>query len=455
MLVALSGGADSVLLLKLFHQLSKDSSVQVAACHVNHNIRGELAKIDARFSEELCTSLQVSFLLKSVHVPQYAQEKGLSTEDAARTLRYQALEEAAIECGANVIATAHHADDLAETMLFRLFKGTGVSGLASIPIQRPSGKTGVTIIRPLLFTAKTEILHYLESIHQSFVNDETNTSTQYERNFIRHSIIPLIEKRYPAFRDKMADHYRIALDEEAHWAAHIMQLEPLVCKKPGYMTLSKKELANINDLSLQRRLIRHIILKMLGSCYYPPLAAINRIIQSLDEIEGNKILFKNPMLEVDSTYREICFRIPPKSFPNSLKYVTLSTGTLTHWDSYSIGYESFDPSYAAEEKAPQESTATGCFFNTTNITEILVRQRQNGDRISIGNGKTKKIKDFFIDSKFTLIQRENSVVFDSQGRGIIAVFIPDFGFRVSADFYWIKDAGQTLGTITLSMKELL
>ena len=203
---AVSGGADSTALLRCLWELRDTLHIDLRAVHVHHGIRGAEADRDAAFCAELCQSLQIPFTLCRVDAPRYAAENRLSLETAARSLRYEALMQAAPE---GSIATAHHAGDNAETMLFHLMRGTGLAGLRGIPPR--SGR----IIRPLLTAEKNEILAYLHENGQAYVEDSTNADAFSTRNRIRSTFLPLFAAENPAYLQAMTQTAEILREDEA------------------------------------------------------------------------------------------------------------------------------------------------------------------------------------------------------------------------------------------------
>ncbi|MCQ2416692.1 MAG: tRNA lysidine(34) synthetase TilS [Oscillospiraceae bacterium] len=188
--VAFSGGADSTALLLALYELREQLQIDLRAVHVHHGIRGEEADRDAAFCREFCQQRQISFRLEYVDVPAYAKEHRLSEETAARILRYQKLHLAGDD---GLIATAHHAGDNAETVLFHLMRGSGLKGLRGI--LPCSGN----LIRPMLYAEKAEILAFLEGRGQTFQEDSTNLDSVHSRNRIRQELIPLMLRENPAF----------------------------------------------------------------------------------------------------------------------------------------------------------------------------------------------------------------------------------------------------------------
>lgn len=187
--VALSGGADSVLLLHLCRLWASDSQTSVCALHVHHGIRGEEADEDENFCAALCDSLGVPFYAVHCDAPSYAAANGLSLEDAARRERYRLFDaflEEHSECAC--IATAHNATDQLETVLFRVMRGAGIAGIAGIPPQ--NGR----FVRPLLLLTASEIRDGLHACGIAYRTDSTNEQTCHSRNYIRHEILPLLRR---------------------------------------------------------------------------------------------------------------------------------------------------------------------------------------------------------------------------------------------------------------------
>lgn len=188
--VGLSGGADSVCLLHLLYSLQAELSVTLQAVHVHHGIRGAAAERDAQFCRLFCEKLQIPLTVEYIDVPKISRETHESTEECGRRLRYEAFRRAAGENGK--IATAHTADDNAETVLLNLTRGTGLRGLCGIPPVRGN------VIRPLLFSSRAQVEQYCAENHLEYVTDETNFSDVYSRNRIRLEVMPVLKTLNPS-----------------------------------------------------------------------------------------------------------------------------------------------------------------------------------------------------------------------------------------------------------------
>ena len=209
-LCAVSGGADSVCLLDLVRRLG---NVTVLCAHFDHGIRGAESARDAAFVEALCKEWGVPFFPGRGDVPAYAAANGLSIETAAREVRYAFLERTAKEHGADVIATAHNLNDNAETILFRMARGTGLRGLTGIPARRGS------IVRPLLQTPRREIEEYLPARGIPHVEDSPPAATDAARNRIRLDVLPRLESIHPGAVAGIARMSETLAEDEAFLAS--------------------------------------------------------------------------------------------------------------------------------------------------------------------------------------------------------------------------------------------
>ena len=217
--VALSGGVDSVVLLHLLHRLQRERAFSLSVIHVNHQISAN-ATDWANFCVALCAKLQVPLVVKKIQVPRQSK---VGLEASARALRYQAFAEYDTDC----LLLAHHLDDQAETVLLNLLRGAGVRGAAAMPIardqkagSRKQGR-GTLIVRPLLEVSRAALVAYAKKHRLAWIEDESNLDEGFARNFLRHAVLPVIEQRFPAYRQTLtraAGHFAEAdslLDELA------------------------------------------------------------------------------------------------------------------------------------------------------------------------------------------------------------------------------------------------
>ena len=188
-LVAVSGGPDSICLLNLLFLLKKKWDLDLKVAHFNHALRGEASNIEAAFVKDLCEENKIEFFLDTGNVKGLAKEQGLSIQEAARVLRYDFFKKIKKEKDIDFIATGHTADDQAEEVLFRLIRGAGLEGICGILPKREDG-----VIRPLLFAQKSQIIDHLKMFNIPYIVDSSNLTTKYSRNKVRHLLLTTIKK---------------------------------------------------------------------------------------------------------------------------------------------------------------------------------------------------------------------------------------------------------------------
>jgi tRNA(Ile)-lysidine synthase len=273
--VAVSGGADSVALLRLLLELRQELGVVLSVVHFNHKLRGAEADADQQFGLELAQRNRLQSYWESGDVAAHAAERHLSVEAAAREMRYDYFRRLLRESGLNRIATAHTLDDQAETVLLRLVRGAGTRGLAGIyprlsvarsPSAESRQASPAAIIRPLLETRGKELAAYLLGLGQGWREDSSNRDLRYGRNRVRHGILPRLERHLnPAVREALAETAEIAREEEEFWAAQVAtvlgrawEAGPERCPDRRPDSGGMLNIAVLNDLplALQRRVLR-------------------------------------------------------------------------------------------------------------------------------------------------------------------------------------------------------
>ena len=235
LVVGVSGGPDSMALLHflLDHRARSGAPADgIVVAHVNHRLRGAESDGDAAFVRAQCEARGVRFVEVPVDAAARPRGRGVSREQAARALRYDALREVAAREGADRVAVAHTADDQAETILFRLVRGSGLRGLGGM---RPRDRVhGVTVVRPLLGTTRAQVLGYLERHRVSHRTDSSNESTVPSRNYLRHEILPRLEERLnPAVRDALIRSGALFAEADAYLRARARRALPRVLRSRG------------------------------------------------------------------------------------------------------------------------------------------------------------------------------------------------------------------------------
>lgn len=268
--VAVSGGADSVGLLRVLLGVRKELGAVFSVVHLNHKLRGAESDADENFVRALAESHELEFISRKRDVRGHAVLHGLSIETAARELRYEFFNELLHEGQLNKIATGHTLDDQAETVLYKLVRGAGSRGLAgiypkleiklgssAIKERGPTLKSECAIVRPLLQTQGSELEAYLKEVGQPWREDSTNRELQYTRNRIRHEVLPLLEKAVnPGAKTSLAEAAEIARAEEEFWSEQIAELLSHAWRRTDRGGVLSLKPVLPSNLALQRRLIR-------------------------------------------------------------------------------------------------------------------------------------------------------------------------------------------------------
>ena len=439
-IVALSGGADSVCLLTVLKQLATPEFL-LRAVHVHHGIRGAEADRDEAFAQKLCESLSVPLCVAYCHVPAYAAEHGLSEEEAGRILRYQVLEKEAgkweqeLPAGSRVkIALAHHRDDNAETILHHLLRGSGLTGLAGIrPVQ---GRR----IRPLLCVGREEIRAYLEAEHISWCEDSTNQSPDYTRNRIRSQVLPLL---------------KTAVNEQAE--EHILQAGQIIGQADAYLRQQAEEIwqeavcGREEDLAaipltafarqpeiLKTYLIRHMLdqlhpgWKDIGSRHFTAIAELaGKPVGSRLDLPGG--LMARTGYETLEIVRKMEREVSVKTESGADGEIH---GRQTVPELHMTVF-----SRQKDQEIPKNQYTK--WFDYDKIKGTLsVRTRRTGDYLILPSGGSKTIARYMIDEKIPKEKREQILLL-AEGSHVLWVV----GFRIS-EYYKIEEHTENILQVT-------
>ncbi|MGH9547473.1 MAG: tRNA lysidine(34) synthetase TilS [Terriglobales bacterium] len=253
--VAVSGGADSVALLRIMLELRPELGIVLAMAHFNHKLRGAESDADEQFVAHLAHRHGLELHTSGGDVAAYAKSQHLSTEAAARQLRYRYFQKLFEEKKLNRIATGHTLDDQAETVLLRMVRGAGTRGLAGIYPQLSVNGSQFSVVRPLLKTRRKLLQGYLAEIGQDWREDSSNRDLRHARNRVRHGIVPRLERTLnPAVRETLAETADIARAEEEYWQAEGARVLPQVWQAERRV-IKLAELAAL-PLALRRRVVR-------------------------------------------------------------------------------------------------------------------------------------------------------------------------------------------------------
>lgn len=294
-IIGVSGGPDSICLLNALNNLKEKLKFNIVVCHINHCLR-ENAIIDEEFVIEFCKKKNIECYVKRADVKGLVEEKKISTEEAGRILRYNFFEEIMLKTKANKIATAHNANDNAETMIMNLLRGTGVAGLKGIEIIRDE-----KYIRPLIECERTEIERYCLENNLNPRHDETNDENIYTRNKIRNQIIPYIKENFnPNIVEGLNRLSKIVQDEEKYFIKTISnEYNNIVVSEEKNKSI-KIDVKKFNklDIVIRRRMVLYIIKTLSNTSKGIEKIHIEDIIKMCDKNLGNKYLLIKKNLKI-------------------------------------------------------------------------------------------------------------------------------------------------------------
>ena len=425
-LVALSGGADSVCLLDALCRMRKELGITVSAAHLNHMIRGREADRDEAYAAEVCTKLGVPFYAERVDVPELSKKDGISEEAAGRKARYDFFKRLCSAHGYNKIATAHNRNDKAETVIMRILRGTGIDGLAAIKYKREDG-----VIRPLLDVVRCDIEKYCEENNLLYCTDSTNSDTEYTRNRVREKLIPFLEENFnPSIIDTLCTLSDNAAEDSDFINGYAKRLynrinSPVPKRKPTVLDIESLKML---DECIFNRIIRITANDVMGDNYNLERVHIESVRSLLDKKTG----------------ASVCL---PENLKVSVKY-----GWLEFKEADGADSDSAEFSYPVEISVSESLESMGMTFEITDAKkkirknqmiidydmiedkEITVRNRRAGDRmVFFKDGRTRKIKDYLIDKKIPREERNRIPLLCADNK-IIAII----GDRV-AETYKIKE----------------
>ncbi len=399
---ALSGGADSVCLLAVLCSIASSREIKLSAAHFNHKLRGAESDRDEEFSRALCARLGVPFYRGSGDVAAYASAHKIGTEEAARKLRYAFFEEIAAKIPNSRVATAHNADDNAETLLLNLARGSGLRGMGGIPPVR-----GI-YIRPLLCMTRADILSYLSENGLEHIEDSTNAGDDYARNRLRHSAMPALRSVNENCAQLMLEcSERAREDEEFLRSLALDTFKPKIGEKS--VCLSAARLCEAAR-PLSSRAVRYAAERFgvkLGAAHVELILSLAASSPSASApLPGGLAAWR----VYDGLY--IGFNEPGGSFAAK----TLEWGAWTELPE--LGQKAYFGPIPEKQNARGETF----LFKKENICgKIIVRPRAEGDRLYLGaQAMGKNLKKLFIDKKIPAAKRPLIPVF-ADDKGVVAV----------------------------------
>lgn len=409
-LLAVSGGKDSMTMLDLFNYFKYELKLNLVVCHFNHSLRDD-ADRDEKFVKTQCEKYGLKFYSKKEDVLLYSNENKLSTEEGARFLRYKFFDEVKRIENLEYIATAHNKNDLAETVIMRILRGTGINGLIGIQSERGD------LIRPILNFSRDEIEKYIEENNIPFVEDKTNFEELYLRNKIRLNLFPILKNEYnPRIFDAISRLSNIAFDYSTISREYIASKEGLL-----WEFNKEKILVYIEKLKLQSRSFRNIMYREFFEFISKDPDGINyKIIEEIDNLifskTGKYIEIKNVVFKIEYDKlliydKNIFENLEMKFYFENLDFSLYSTKFFD----IIIEQSSF------EEFKNLKQNKDLLFINKKYLDFLKIRNKENGDFLQLEFGK-KKLKDIFIDEKVSKDIRKNIPIFEIENN---IVWVPN------------------------------
>ncbi len=291
LVVAVSGGPDSVCLVHILARLQKELKVSLHVAHLNHQLRGAESEADAQYVSDLSRQLGIPATIEGREVKGYQKQQHLSLEEAAREVRYSFLAEVAKAIGTNLVAVGHTRDDHIETILMHLIRGTGTRGLKGLqPSTEWKSKTAsITIIRPLLEVSREETEDYCQSHGLKPRTDASNISLSPLRNRIRHQLLPLLESYNPGIAQALLRTAQIAGDDIAFLDKEAARLWDEVAQEQGKTIVLDKKRFDRLPPALKRYLLRAAVERRLGSAKDIEMRHIEEMMSALDKAAGKRL----------------------------------------------------------------------------------------------------------------------------------------------------------------------
>lgn len=383
-LCAVSGGADSVCLLRLLIEKRDAGEIELAAAHFEHGIRGEESVSDMEFVKALCAEFDVPLVTGSANVPEEAKQHREGIEECARRLRHAFLEKERVRQHCDVIALAHHSRDRAETVLMHLLRGSGLSGAAAMPMQDGA------LVRPLINVSPDEIREYLTGISQPFREDATNFVPDNPRNALRLKVLPLMREIYPGCEQALGRFAEIAEGENELMERLTDEFEKQYVKPFAGITV----IGAGGENALRRRVIRRHLPSSLG---YESILAAENAMGYMDLGSGWRVYGADGCI----------YLLPPLTDPGETPLPIDGDAVLDGVCRVSVS------------PAPNEPIReNGCVqvLDGSALTGAVLRLRRDGDFIrpfGMG-GKKKLLSDYLIDRKVPLPLRERLPVLANQ-----------------------------------------
>ncbi|HDM76438.1 MAG TPA: tRNA lysidine(34) synthetase TilS [Deltaproteobacteria bacterium] len=401
-LIALSGGPDSVALTCLLKDLQPRLEISLFAAHLNHGLRGTESDLDAEYAVQFARSMDIPITVEKADVLAYKKQHRLSLEMAAREVRYHFLTKTARTLELNKIATGHTANDQAEEILLNLIRGTGLTGLAGIPPVREN-----LFIRPLIRCFKSELIEYLREKNITFRTDSTNVDSTYLRNKIRHNIMPLLMEINPEVIKTISKTAEIIRDEEQFWVEYTGEILRNISdynEKPRSLVIKIPDLLGL-PVAVQRRIVRAAVIKLESKIWGIGFDRIEDILKMCKSDTSRAAIHLHGDIMAEKITDHLMFR-PKKDIEKPWPDIAIDAPGTYEIENlfHAVIHVEFLPPKAVDHRKLGKYEAA---IDADKVKlPLTVRSFRPGDRFKpLGLGGTKKLQDFFVDEKIPRYQR--------------------------------------------------
>ena len=399
-LIGFSGGPDSVFLLYFLKKYSRKLKIFIGALHINHLLRGKEADKDEQFCKKFCKDLSIPFFSKRINVKGVASKEKMSLEETGRIIRYKEYEKVFVKEGFNKIATAHNADENAETVLLNLIKGAGLKGISGIPPLREK------IIRPILILSKKEILDYLNHFQINYRTDLSNLIDDAERNFLRNQVIPLIKERLnPSLSNTLLKSSEIFRNINNIIKKKINKSsEKIFSKNKNQLSISIKELKKI-EIEYRSEILRKIFSEEFNiQISYDDCI---KILSLINKQAGKSIQLFGSIKVLKERNELIVQKVNDKKV---VEPIIIKTGDTINLNDKKLSIKAFKETGTNKKKYSLNRNIE--FIDGDNISrDFLLREWKSGDRFfPLGMKGSKKISDFLNEQKIPSLEKKEHLV---------------------------------------------
>lgn len=395
-LLAISGGLDSMVMLSLFIQ----ARFNIGVAHANFKLRGDESEGDEAFIRSFCAANNIPFFTTAFDTNNYAVERKISIQMAARELRYVWFRQLLKQHDYSKVATAHHLDDQAETIFLNMVKGEGLKGLTGMPLNKRN------VIRPMMFATREDLEHYARNTHLKWREDSSNREDNYHRNFIRHQIFPRIHKINPGLNQSLLRSSVKAKGEMLllNYGMDALKKEYFQSTDSGQIHISKELFSRLSEPAVCWRMLEEFDFS---------LDQAEEVFENINGQTGKFFLSKTHRLVVD---RDILIVQPLDGIKTHANTVILGEGN------FQFGSQMVDCRISTESFSSNPKEA---WLDYSKLTFPLVwRKWKEGDKfMPLGMSGFKKVSDFLIDEKFSIPDKESVSVIESAGEVVWVVGI--------------------------------